>query len=65
MGLGWEFNVFKMMRWRGVYDDVWGDGEVRNVYYILMLKLWEEERDEKGRVVMGEGKRGVGDKVMS
>ncbi|KAK4657413.1 hypothetical protein QC762_212780 [Podospora pseudocomata] len=65
VGLGWEFNALKTMRWRGVHDDVWGDGEVRNVHYILTPKPWEEERDEKGRVVMGEGKRGAEDKVTS
>ncbi|KAK0671824.1 nucleotide-diphospho-sugar transferase [Cercophora samala] len=62
VGLGWEFNALKTMRWRGVHDKVWRDGEVRNVHYILTPKPWEEERDEKGRVV--GGKRGE-DRVTS
>ncbi|KAK4201429.1 family 8 putative glycosyltransferase [Triangularia verruculosa] len=52
--IGWEFNALKTMRWSGVHDDVWDDDKVRNVHYILTPKPWEEEVDEKGRVVGSE-----------
>ncbi|KAK4179869.1 family 8 putative glycosyltransferase [Triangularia setosa] len=53
--LGWEYNALKTMRWRGVHDDkmTWEDEKVKNVHYILTPKPWEEEVDEKGRVVAG------------
>ncbi|KAK0708762.1 nucleotide-diphospho-sugar transferase [Apiosordaria backusii] len=63
VGLGWEYNALKTMRWRGVHDDIWVDGEVRNVHYILTPKPWEADVDEKGRVLKGS-KRGE-DRVTS
>lgn len=58
--LPYAYNALKTLRWRGVHDGLWRDGEVRCVHYILTPKPWEREgrgerEKEKGGGGGGEG----------
>ena len=44
--LPYIYNALKTLRWKGVHDAFWRDGEVKNVHYILSPKPFEEtEKD--------------------
>ncbi|KAM5352579.1 hypothetical protein ACJ41O_005301 [Fusarium nematophilum] len=47
VALPYVYNALKTLRWEGVHDAIWRDGEVKNVHYILSPKPWDEV-DEKG-----------------
>ena len=46
VGLPYIYNALKMMKWSGVHDAIWRDGEVKNVHYGLSPKPWEENPAE-------------------
>ncbi|KAF6812256.1 hypothetical protein CSOJ01_05245 [Colletotrichum sojae] len=46
--LPYVYNALKTLRWRGVHDGIWRDGEVRNVHYILSPKPWADADGGKG-----------------
>jgi hypothetical protein len=46
--LPYTYNALKTLRWKGVHDAIWRDGEVKNVHYILTPNPWDE--------IDGEGK---------
>ncbi|KAK0635882.1 hypothetical protein B0T17DRAFT_517554, partial [Bombardia bombarda] len=54
VALPYVYNALKTMRWDGVHADIWRDGEVRCVHYILTPKPWE------GEVGGGKTKEGLG-----
>lgn len=43
VALPYVYNALKTLRWKGVHDAIWRDGEVRNVHYILSPKPWDEK----------------------
>ncbi|KAK5124774.1 hypothetical protein LTR85_001487 [Meristemomyces frigidus] len=47
VALPYIYNALKTMRWEGVHDAIWRDGEVKNVHYLLSPKPWEETEDEQ------------------
>ncbi|KAK4191520.1 nucleotide-diphospho-sugar transferase [Podospora australis] len=57
MTLPYIYNALKTMRWKGVHDKIWRDGEVKCLHYILTPKPWEEEVDEKTGKIIGKGGR--------
>ncbi|KAF2838310.1 glycosyltransferase family 8 protein, partial [Patellaria atrata CBS 101060] len=44
--LPYVYNALKTLRWKGVHDVIWRDGEVRNLHLILSPKPWDEKRGE-------------------
>ena len=59
--LPYAYNALKTLRWRGVHDGLWRDGEVRCVHYILTPKPWEREgRGEREKEKGGGGGGGEG-----
>ncbi len=50
--LPYIYNALKTLRWKGVHDAFWRDGEVKNVHYILSPKPFEESEED-----MRESKR--------
>jgi lipopolysaccharide biosynthesis glycosyltransferase len=48
VALPYVYNALKTMRWEGVHDAIWRDGEVKNVHYILAPKPWNEV-DKEGK----------------
>ncbi|KAJ5726423.1 uncharacterized protein N7483_007780 [Penicillium malachiteum] len=42
VALPYIYNALKTLRWEGVHDSIWRDGEVKNVHYILSPKPWNE-----------------------
>jgi alpha-N-acetylglucosamine transferase len=46
VGLPYTYNALKTMRWEGVHHQIWRDGEVKNVHYILSPKPWDENPSE-------------------
>ncbi|KND88334.1 Galactinol synthase 1 [Tolypocladium ophioglossoides CBS 100239] len=47
VALPYVYNALKTMRWPGVHDAIWRDGEVKNLHLILSPKPWDEV-DERG-----------------
>jgi hypothetical protein len=45
--LPYIYNALKTLRWPGVHSDIWEDGNVKNIHYILSPKPWDEKRGEK------------------
>lgn len=48
VALPYTYNALKTLRWEGVHSEIWRDGEVKNVHYILAPKPWNEV-EEDGR----------------
>ncbi|OJD18437.1 hypothetical protein AJ78_01557 [Emergomyces pasteurianus Ep9510] len=48
VALPYIYNALKTLRWGGVHNEIWRDGEVKNVHYILSPKPWDEEEVEDG-----------------
>ncbi|KAF1945927.1 glycosyl transferase family protein-like protein [Clathrospora elynae] len=44
VALPYTYNALKTMRSEGVHSEIWRDGEVKNVHYILSPKPWDEEK---------------------
>jgi lipopolysaccharide biosynthesis glycosyltransferase len=44
VALPYTYNALKTMRNEGVHKQIWRDGEVKNVHYILSPKPWDEEK---------------------
>lgn len=42
VALPYIYNALKTLRWKGVHDEIWRDGEVKNIHYILAPKPWNE-----------------------
>jgi lipopolysaccharide biosynthesis glycosyltransferase len=42
VALPYVYNALKTLRWEGVHSQIWRDGEVKNVHYILGPKPWNE-----------------------
>lgn len=40
--LPYIYNALKTLRWEGVHAEIWRDGSVKNVHYILAPKPWDE-----------------------
>ena len=53
--LPYIYNALKTLRWKGVHDAFWWDGEVKNVHYILSPKPFEESEEQKRK----EGRDGT------
>ncbi|KAI9784637.1 MAG: hypothetical protein M1839_001859 [Geoglossum umbratile] len=47
VALPYIYNALKTLRWLGVHSDIWVDGNVKNIHYILSPKPWDEKRGEK------------------
>ncbi|KKZ61328.1 hypothetical protein EMCG_04045 [[Emmonsia] crescens] len=45
--LPYIYNALKTLRWEGVHSEIWRDGEVKNVHYILSPKPWDEKEEEE------------------
>ncbi|RDW76383.1 glycosyltransferase family 8 protein [Aspergillus mulundensis] len=58
VALPYVYNALKTLRWEGVHDVIWEDGEVKNVHYILSPKPWEEMGSRNERE--GQGQNGDG-----
>jgi hypothetical protein len=56
VALPYIYNALKTLRWEGVHSEIWRDGDVKNVHYILSPKPWDE--DEKERRKVGDPKGG-------
>ena len=42
VGLPYVYNALKTLRWEGVHHQIWRDGNVKNIHYILSPKPWDE-----------------------
>ncbi|KAF1836313.1 glycosyl transferase family protein-like protein [Decorospora gaudefroyi] len=42
VAIPYVYNALKTMRSEGVHSEIWRDGEVKNVHYILSPKPWDE-----------------------
>ncbi|EEH35853.2 glycosyl transferase family protein [Paracoccidioides lutzii Pb01] len=61
--LPYIYNALRTLRWEGVHSEIWKDGNVKNVHYILNPKpwdgkwdgerVWDGERDDKNAVTDG------------
>ncbi|EEH22985.1 hypothetical protein PABG_05196 [Paracoccidioides brasiliensis Pb03] len=57
--LPYIYNALRTLRWGGVHSEIWRDGNVKNVHYILNPKpwdgerVWDGERDDKNAVTDG------------
>lgn len=49
VGLPYIYNALKTLRWKGVHDPIWRDGEVKNVHYILSPKPWDEKAEDEAK----------------
>lgn len=45
--LPYIYNALKTLRWEGVHSEIWRDGEVKNVHYILSPKPWDEKEEKE------------------
>ncbi|KAF2822154.1 glycosyl transferase family protein-like protein [Ophiobolus disseminans] len=43
VALPYTYNALKTLRNKGVHEQIWRDGEVKNVHYILSPKPWDEQ----------------------
>lgn len=48
--LPYIYNALKTLRWETVHSEIWRDGSVKNVHYILAPKPWDEMDAEGGNV---------------
>ncbi|TVY56916.1 Galactinol synthase 1 [Lachnellula cervina] len=51
--LPYIYNALKTLRWETVHSEIWRDGSVKNVHYILAPKPWDE-MDAEGRNVSSD-----------
>ncbi|KAH0565024.1 hypothetical protein GP486_001594 [Trichoglossum hirsutum] len=42
VSLPYVYNALKTLRWPGVHKDIWMDGNVKNIHYILNPKPWDK-----------------------
>lgn len=49
VALPYVYNALKTMRWGGVHDAFWRDGEVKNLHYLLSPKPWEEGEEQRAK----------------
>jgi Glycosyl transferase family 8 len=43
VALPYVYNALKTLRWEGVHQQIWRDGQVKNIHYILSPKPWDEK----------------------
>ncbi|KAK3672397.1 hypothetical protein LTR78_007704 [Recurvomyces mirabilis] len=58
VALPYVYNALKTLRWKDVHHQIWRDGEVKNMHYLLAPKPWDEDEEFKKKEWDGEKRTG-------